>query len=299
MLFRRLCTITALGLLLCGYSTLAYGAKYSTVFKDREGNTRPLHGEFETQHLSSTMIEGEQRRGNGVSFAFRWDAVEKVLSVRRGMTTISYEQAQGKSTEKQLGAAVEASSAGTLDPMKATYSRKASGEITSVDTTLDGPRVFLMLRGSNPVSPYQLLAYPFGHGLVFPAGEMKDGQTWTQTTVMEMRDNFPVEVSAVFKIEGKQRVGNRDLLQITCTMTGKREPEARDWKDDKDMTISGTYAGTVAGKVVYLFDPAAGVVQRVTAELTCVQEITQPGKTMQLTDRLTTLLEQTPAQGTK
>ena len=294
MFSRHLMTLAAAGLL-CGLTTLAYGARYATRFTDREGDTRSLHAESHTQYLKSTTVEGAQPQDTGVGFHFNWDAVEKVVSVRNGVSTFDYHQREGKATEEHIGAAAEKPTEETLYPMQFTYSRKASGEVTNVDTPIDRPGGILWFRGTNPLSPFQVLAYPFGHNLVFPGGSMKDGQTWTQTAVVEMRDDFPVEVSAVFKIDGKRKIDNRDLLQITGIMAGKRGPEARDWKNERGETVSGTYAGTVKGKIVYLFDPAAGAMQRVTTELASVQELKQPGKTVTLTDKLNTLLDYLPA----
>lgn len=300
MLYKRLVIAVAVGLLLCGCSMSAYGAKYATQFKDRAGNTRSLHAECRFSRVSSTVADGEALREAGMNLTLLWDAKEKVLSVRRGITEISYRQENGKAIVELPGTAAEevpdnAKAEDKLDPMTATYSRKASGEITDVKEAENELGVYLSrMAGAAGLLPYIALTLPFAHGLVFPEAGMKDGQSWSQTTAVEMTDDFPVAVTAVFTVDGKQKSGDHELLQITCTMTGKRGPEPRDWKDEQKKTVSGTYAGTVDGKVIYLFDPEAGAVQRVTADLTCVQEMQQPGKTTKLTDHLRTTLEQTP-----
>jgi len=296
----RLFTIAAIGLLLCGISTLAYGAKYATQYKDREGNTRSLHAECRFSRISSTVAEGDTPREAGMNLTLLFDANEKVLSVRRGITEISYKQANGKALVELLGATAKempdkAKTEDKLAPTTATYLRKASGEITGVKDADDELGAYLSRNlGAVGLLPYVALALPFGHGLAFPEAGMKDGQSWSQTAVVAMTDDFPVLVTAIFTVDGKQKVDNRELLQITCVMTGKRDPEARDWKDEQKKTVSGTYAGTVDGKVIYLFDAEAGAVQRVTADLTSVQEMKQPGKTTKLTDHLQTTLEQAP-----
>jgi len=303
MSMRSLPIFTALALVLCGAGTMARAAKYATAFNDRADVTRSLRSEIhyrEDRHI----IEGGQTHDGAWTFDMQWNAREKVKSINRGVTMFSYEQKDGAVKLEFFGDLAGDSTdhfaqEDTLDAMNATYQRAASGEVIDVQAGNGKLQQYLALRPRNLVTmlptnryglrQFDLLSLPFGHGLVFPAATMKDGATWSTNATVNMQVNFPVEVIAVFKIAGKQQIDTRQFLKITCTLAGKRGPEPGEWEK-----LAATITGKVDGKIIYLFDPAAGAVQQVTAELSSVQEIQQQGKTTKLTETLTTKLENVP-----
>jgi hypothetical protein len=292
--------LVLLGVLLC---IGAGAAEHATAFKDKAKETRAFRAEL-VYRLDGVLASADGKpQQAGMVIDLRWDAREKVLSAERGAAALSYELIKGTEKGQAMGALAAASPEDALyeekmDPLAVSYRRGASGAASEIKCT-EGELPFLdddeeELLGA--LNPFFALAYPFGHGLVFPAATGQDGDAWTEELAVKLpapspEGTFAVGVNKRYVIDGARQVDGRKLLQVTCTVAGKRGPGLQEWEMEEGEMMAAIVGAVVDGTVTYLFDPAAGALHRVTARLSVTLEIKQEGRNAKLTESLNTRLE--------
>jgi len=284
----------------------ARGAEYATAFKDRAKATRTYHAEvgYRFEGVVS-FADGKPVRAGG-ALDLQWDAREKVLSASKDGIALSYEVLAGTEKGEALGELADMSPDDAkfeekMDPLTVTYTRAASGAASAVKCT-KGELPFIAGEDEmiGALGEFFALGYPFGQELVFPAATAQDGDTWSEDIVVKLPapsptdagETFPVTVTRQYTVDGARQIDGLTLLQVTCTLSGKRGPGLQEWEMQGGETVAAIIGGSVTGKITYLFDPAAGALYRVTAQLTASLDIKQEGRSAQLNETLTTRMEQ-------
>ncbi|MHB0936060.1 MAG: hypothetical protein ACYDCO_14130 [Armatimonadota bacterium] len=282
----------------------ALGAEYPTAFKDSKGASRTYHAESRYRLDAVMTLEGEKPHHAGLTMHAVWDAREKVLSVRNGAAELSYELISGKEQGEALGEIAEESPEdakyeGEMEPLTVTYTRVASGKATKIKCT-KGELPYSTADGefAGALGPFMALAFPFGHGLVFPRSTGEDGDSWSEERTITLSSpdgDFPVNAKLTCRIDGTERVGDRECLVVTCTVAGKRGPGLQEWEIEGE-TVAIIIGGAVDGKITYYFDPLSGTLQRADADLTASLEMKQEGQNAKITEKLATRIELTDAK---
>jgi len=283
----------------------ARAAEYATAFKDKAKETRTYRAQLEYKFDGLISLAESEPFRAGMRLDSRWDAREKVISTRKDVASLSYELLKGTEQGEALGELAEdapedAKYEGEMEPLAVTYTRSPSGSASKVKCT-EGELPYLAdddeVIGS--LGPFFSLAYPFGHGLVFPAATGQEGDAWSEETTINMPapspdgvdGAFAVKVTRRYVIDGARQIDGRELLQVTCTIAGKRGPGLQEWDTGEGEMAAVIIGGVVDGKITYLFDSAAGVLHRVTADITATLELKQEDRSAKLTETLNTRVE--------
>ena len=240
-----LCLVTML--ILTALSAQAYRLQ----FKDTAGATRNYAMTVNTKGTMSVM---------GMSMPLTsvttMTAVEKVLNVKNGSASVSYEIKDGKIKVTIAGIPGEDEPQTVDQPMPGftmTYDRTPLGKVSNVKMTGE---ITNMLGGFDPSSSQ----YP-GQGLEFPDKDLKAGDTWTGQQSLEVAPGSTVDMKAKYTLTGTKVVEGKTYLVLTCDITASApkititQPENKDQPAEAQPAITGL---TLKGKATTLFDEAAG-----------------------------------------
>ncbi|MHB9133585.1 MAG: hypothetical protein ACYDBB_21180 [Armatimonadota bacterium] len=230
---------------------------YQLRFKDAAGAMRTYRFEIKTTGTATSGTSTIPLDSTAVM-----TTVEKILNVKNGLSSISYEMRDGEMTGKFTppGADKPQTVKMPLPAMSMSFERSPLGKVTNA--RMSGQMTGMMNSQLDVLNKYQ---NP-GQGLEFPEKELKDGDTWGGAQTIPLDGDNKLEVTAKYTLIGTKVDNGRSLLQIDCDLAVKATNfTIKITQGDKDESM--TISIDLTGKTTTFFDEAAGGIYSTTVKL--------------------------------